>query len=56
MIDSLHVGEEVNGVSVIVDSCVVDNPESVQLITECAFSDDELCSIRPIQAIDAICP
>lgn len=52
----VHVGEEIDRVSVVVDGFAGNDSESVELVAECSFANNELRGIGAVETVDAIGP
>ena len=52
----VHVGEQVDRISVVFQDRFADDPKSVQLVAQSTLADDELGRVRSIETVDAVCP
>ena len=51
----IHFRQHVHGIGVKIEIRVIDNSQSVKLVTESTLAEDELGRVRAVEAVDTIC-
>jgi hypothetical protein len=51
-----HVGKKVDGISIIGNRGIADYSKGIKLVAKGSFTNDKLCGVGSVKAVDAICP
>ena len=53
---SLHVCEKVDSVCIVIDRCIANDTQGMQLVAKSSLTDDKLSSVSPVEAVDTVGP
>ena len=52
----LHVSEQIDCICIVIDRCIADDSQGMQLVAKSSFTDNKLSGVSSVETVDTVGP